>query len=372
MNSAINGVSVVIPAYMPDHKLLPLVKELIDAGFEDVIVVDDGGGDEFAGIFDELKAEPKCTVLTHRTNRGKGAALKTALVYYADTHPNSSGVVTADADGQHTVHDIVSCSEQMAETGKVILGSRDFSGEEVPPKSKFGNRVTSFVFRLFFGMKITDTQTGLRAFPRQYVMTALEASGDRYEYETNVLVLLKKRSVPYEELKIETVYHDNNKGSHFRPVRDSIRIYSTLLKYVGNSLASSLIDNLIFLILLHFLAPDGKKLFVFICCIISRTVAATVNFVINKKTVFGGEHNKYTVLRYAAVAVPMMLLSATFTTWVSKILEARLPIANTLIKVVIDTTLFFITFRVQNQWVFNSGKFKSKPEDENDENDENK
>ena len=272
----------------------------------------------------------------------------------------------------HTVHDIVSCSEQMAETGKVILGSRDFSGEEVPPKSKFGNRITSFVFRLFFGMKITDTQTGLRAFPRQYVMTALEASGDRYEYETNVLVLLKKRSVPYEELKIETVYHDNNKGSHFRPVRDSIRIYSTLLKYVGNSLASSLIDNLIFLILLHFLAPDGKKLFVFICCIISRTVAATVNFVINKKTVFGGEHNKYTVLRYAAVAVPMMLLSATFTTWVSKILEARLPIANTLIKVVIDTTLFFITFRVQNQWVFNSGKFKSKPEDENDENDENK
>ncbi len=356
MPNNLSDVSIVIPAYKPDERIHDLINQLSELGFDDFIVVDDGSGSKYADVFKVIEKREDVTLLNHEINRGKGAALQTAFTYFSEARNGKIGLVTADADGQHLPADIARCAEKMIQTGKVILGSRDFSGDNIPARSKTGNRITSIVFHLFFGMKISDTQTGLRAIPSEYVESALCAHGDRYEFETNVLLILKKRNIPYEELKIETVYLDNNSSSHFRVFRDSVRIYSTILRFVTSSLASSLIDYILFL-LIHIIFSIGDGIGeTFICCMVSRGIATTVNYFINVNAVFNKEKSRHAMLRYFALAIPLMLISATFISVIGKRLEVFNPYLKTLIKMVVDTTLFFASFRIQHQWVFNSGK----------------
>ena len=362
MTESLAGVSVVIPAYKPDEKLLTLIDELTAVGFSDIIVVDDGGGRDFAPIFESVAKRPSCTVLTHEINRGKGAALRTALTFFAETRKDFSCLVTADADGQHLPEDIKSCALKTLETGKVILGSRNFSEAGIPKRSRMGNKATSIVFRLFFGMKISDTQTGLRGFPAEYVPDILFAKGERYEFETNVLLLLKKRNIPIEELRIKTVYLDENKSSHFRVIWDSLRIYSMILKYIAASLGSSLLDNILFLLINLIFDIKGNVLGTFLAYISARTIAALVNYLINKNAVFGKEKSRHAILRYLAVAIPLMLISATFVVWIGKSLDVINPYLKTVIKMIVDTILFFASFRIQHQWVFNSAEKKKNKE----------
>ena len=171
--------TLVIPSLDPDEKLISVVDSAIEAGIRDVLLVDDGSAEGKRRIFTGLgEAHPEVILLTHGKNQGKGAALKTAFRYFLEHRGNSLGVVTADGDGQHRIEDIIACGEAMeADGGSVVLGCRDFASENVPPKSRFGNKITSLVFRLFFGMKLSDTQTGLRAIPSQYIPALLEAGG---------------------------------------------------------------------------------------------------------------------------------------------------------------------------------------------------
>ena len=233
--------TLVIPSLDPDEKLTATVLSAIEAGVDDILLVDDGSRPENRHYFTELAARTEVTLLTHQINRGKGAAFKTAFAYFLANRPGKAGVVTADGDGQHAT--------------AVVLGCRDFSLEHVPPRNRAGNRITSVVFRLFCGMTLSDTQTGLRAIPTQYIGPLLAAKGTRYEYETNMLLLMGSLSIPYREVKIETIYFEGNRNSHFRPVRDSLRVYGLILKYMASSLLSSGLDVLLFFLFSRFLFP---------------------------------------------------------------------------------------------------------------------
>ena len=134
-------VTVIIPAYKPDEKLISTLNDLTVAGFSDILVVDDGSGTEFAPIFDQVKEIPACTLLRHPVNRGKGAALKTAMTYFLDNRPEQAGVVTADADGQHLAKDIAAVSGAMAESGKVVLGVCSALTDFVTNAARLGLRV---------------------------------------------------------------------------------------------------------------------------------------------------------------------------------------------------------------------------------------
>lgn len=219
---------VVIPALNPTAKLPGMIRELSPAR---IVVVNDGSAPEYDGVFGELKATG-CVVLTHERNRGKGDALKTGIRYALGVYPNADGVVTADADGQHSPKDIRRIAERMNETPKsVVLGVRDFSQKQTPFKSRFGNRMTSLAFRLKTGVKLDDTQTGLRGFPMCYAGVALLAEGSRFEYEMNLLMTLRKAGIPLTAVPIETIYSDNNRSTHFRAVRDSLRVYLNIIKF---------------------------------------------------------------------------------------------------------------------------------------------
>ena len=190
-------IAVLIPAYKPDERLITLVDELRAAGFTRIVVIDDGGGQAYRHIFDAL--DGKADVLVHEVNRGKGAGLKTGLEYIRKWP--GVGVVTADCDGQHTPADCRKIADALlAEPDALILGSRD--KRQMPPRSKAGNTLTCGVFALLTGLRISDTQTGLRGLPACALERFSRLDGDRYEYEINMLIDASRIPLPVREVTI--------------------------------------------------------------------------------------------------------------------------------------------------------------------------
>jgi glycosyltransferase involved in cell wall biosynthesis len=222
----------VIPSLNPDAKLINLVNELIENNFKKIIIVDDGSIDKI--IFNKLKEKKEVIVLTHDVNKGKGAALKTAFSYYKDKLIDKyKGVVCLDSDGQHRVSDAINVANTMIKENKFTLGTRLFNTKETPLRNKTGNRITSRVFKWFYGVYIKDTQTGLRAIPNRLIDLHLNTYGDRFEYEMNALIDLVKNGEKIQEVDIKTVYLANsNKKSNFKVFKDSYKIYKLMFKRI--------------------------------------------------------------------------------------------------------------------------------------------
>lgn len=227
--AALRGVGIIIPAWQPENVLVDVVSELVQRGFERIVVVDDGSGPEFAPVFQSLLLFPQVALLRHQTNRGKGSALKTGFRFLLVTPANLGGVVTADADGQHRPEDIEHVARALLQNGTAwVLGSRRFP-KGIPSRSRFGNELTRRIFRVLTGCVISDTQTGLRGLPIGLLQELIALPGGRYEYEMRMLAHLCRSGTRMVEVPIATVYLHQNRGSHFKPLRDSARIYLVLL-----------------------------------------------------------------------------------------------------------------------------------------------
>ena len=179
---------IVIPAYQPDEKLAGVVDALIQKTVFPIVIVDDGSREDCQPLFAALAEKDRVTVLHHEVNRGKGAAMKTAFQYVYDHCPDEEGVITVDADGQHLPDDVLRVADTFrSNRNALVTGSRRFTGN-VPFKSRAGNAITRFVFAISTGVKVYDTQTGLRAFSRENIPRMLSLKGDRYEYEISQLL----------------------------------------------------------------------------------------------------------------------------------------------------------------------------------------
>lgn len=355
MNAA-SQVTVVIPSLNPDEKLKQTVNSLIQLGFQHILCVNDGSKAECVPNFPQNI--PECTVLVHKTNQGKGAAMKTAFRYILDSGIKTAGVITVDGDGQHRAEDVLRCAEAMLQTHTVVLGVRNFDLPQVPKRSRFGNKMTSLTFRVFCGLKISDTQTGLRAIPTEYLARMLEIHGDRYEYETNMLLQFQSLNIPCSETVIETVYIEDNQTSHFRPVRDSLRIYGLILKFVSSSLISSVVDLTAFFLLSLFLPTLCGIAADAISTVLARLISSSVNFSINHCRVFQSKAPlKRTLIRYYILAVSILILSSASITALSILFDLGNPdyaFIKTILKFLIDSVLFLVSFRVQREWVFSN------------------
>jgi len=350
--------SVILPSYNPSERLLTTLKGLIDAGFDDIILVDDGSREDRQQYFTEAEKLDEVTVVHHEVNRGKGRALKTGIDYFLKNRPDCIGAVTTDDDGQHTPEDVMTCTQLMEQSGKAVFGARDFSLPEVPPKSRFGNKTTSFVFRAFCGIKITDTQTGLRAFPREYMQLLLDTSGERFEYETNVLLEMHRNGLQFTEQRIKTVYIDNNSETHFNPFKDSLKIYAVIFKFMLSSGLSSVIDIVVFT-LINMLMPDAidDKLRVLFATVGARVVSSLFNFFANRTRVFRStEAVGKTMLKYYILCVVQTACSYGLVYLLTWLIATPYRIIESLIKIVVDVVLFFISFGIQRDWVFGSKK----------------
>ena len=225
-----DDIFILIPSYQPTKILLKLVSELRKHAFP-IVIVRDGCNCDYDNIYQTLETKYQCRILAHDKNLGKGRALKTGFHDLLKNSPKAKAVITVDSDGQHSMKDILKLAKAVLKThNKLILGTREFDAN-VPLKSKIGNQTTRFLFRWLVGKKINDTQTGLRAIPTQMLERFLDLSGDRYDYELNMLIATRKFSIEIEEIIIKTIYIEGNQASHFRPLIDSIRIYRYLFLY---------------------------------------------------------------------------------------------------------------------------------------------
>ena len=360
----LKNVTVVLPSLDPDEKLGIVIDGLLEYGFSDILLVNDGSKEENFRFFEEAARHPQVTLLHHPRNLGKGAALKTAFRYVLENRPDSAGVVTVDGDGQHHPEDTGSCALHMLETGRLTLGVRDFSLPEVPERSRFGNRATSLVFKVFVGLSIADTQTGLRAIPRRDLAALTAIAGDRFEYETNMLLAMKEQSIPFDQVKILTVYIEENKSSHFRAVRDSWRIYRLILahffKYTASSLVSALVDEGLFLLLTWALAkPLSGFALKAVPVAAARVVSSLLNYYLNHKLVFRSRVAKTTSLgRYSLLAVGICLGQMVLTHGICllfRIGEQQL-VAQGVVYALVMTLLFGVSFLAQQRWVFANKK----------------
>lgn len=351
-------VSVILPSYNPSDKLLKTVEQLSLAGFDDIIIINDGSEQRCTEIFEEVKRRPCITILSHEKNMGKGRALKTGFEYFLENRPDKTGVVTVDDDLQQSCKDIQACAEQMEKSGKAVFGARNFKSGNVPFKSRAGNNITAFVFRTACGIKITDTQTGLRALPASYLPTLIRTSGERFEYETNMLLEMKKADLPFEEHPIETIYIDNNSSSHFRYFRDSVKIYAVIFKYILSSLSAALIDLIIFTLLNLFL-PENLEDWarIFAATAAARVVSSAVNYTVNRKGVFKSKSNVgNSLIKYYILCICQAFVSYGLVYLISLVTSTGQSLLQTVFKMIVDVILFFICFAVQREWVFKDEK----------------
>ncbi|MFA6807507.1 MAG: phosphodiester glycosidase family protein [Eubacteriales bacterium] len=345
------NLTAIIPSLNPDEKLLQVVSSLIDNNFKHIIVIDDGSEEKHKCFFDKIEKLSPCVVLRHEKNCGKGVALKTAFQYYLEKNTTDIGVVTVDGDNQHRAEDVFQCAQVLNENpNALVLGVRSFKNTDVPLRSRLGNKLTSLIFKFVCGLKISDTQTGLRAISNENILKFLDVIGDRYEYETNMLLETQNSNISIIEVKIASIYIENNKNSHFRPIIDSWRIYKTLIKFIFSSMASFIVDILMFW-LLHMLLPISSSVYlILVASLGARSVSSILNYSINHKIVFAGSSNSRlaVIIRYYLLCV----LQAGASFYGVYLLSLRIQGNIVLLKIVVDTVLFFISFYIQREWVF--------------------
>lgn len=337
-------MTVVIPAYRPDRALVEVTEKLWDYGYR-IVVVDDGSGKEYMPVFDCVRE--RCVILTHLANRGKGAAIKTALRYIRSVGWECDAVGVMDADGQHMAEDmrkLLLFAQEHKNT--LVLGVRSV-GRKMPFRSRLGNRITRTVFRLVSGTNVSDTQTGLRAFGPELIPELLKVEGDRYEYEMNVLMAFARTGIPLAEVPVSTVYRDQgNSTSHFRVFRDSVRIYRDILKFALSSLSSFVLDYMLFSILMFFLPHTAAA--ALLANVTARIISACYNYAMNCRFVFHTKKRIGTAAGYFALAAFILVMNSLILETFVQILHMSVYPA----KLLTECLLFVLSFLIQNGMIF--------------------
>lgn len=334
---------ILIPAYKPAGELTTLVDELILRGARRIVVVDDGSGPAYRPLFEGLATRPEVRVLRHAVNLGKGAALKTGINAILCDVPDAETIVTADADGQHSPADILHVAETAASTPKaLILGARNFDGN-VPWRSRLGNEITRAVFSILIGRRLSDTQTGLRAIPAPLWPHLLRLHSQGYDFELDMLIAAKHHDFGIVEIPIETIYLEENRGSHFNPLLDSMRIYFVLVRFASVSMATAILDNAIFG-LIYWLSSQLA-----VSQIAGRLAALAFNYLTVKKTVFvSRQKHRDSFVKYLILVVVSGVMSYSLI----RLITTNLPVSVMPAKIVVESLLFFFNFVVERDWVF--------------------
>jgi glycosyltransferase involved in cell wall biosynthesis len=216
---------IVIAAYKETHSIGHVVKELVKAGYRNVVVVDDGSPDDTYSVAKQHTRH----VLKHVINRGQGAALKTGIDYAL--LQGADVVVTFDADGQHRVEDLPAMIAPV-KSGEVdvALGSRFLSrGTNVPFFRKLVLKAGIVIVWLFYGIRLTDVHNGFRALSR-HAAEQIEITMDRMEHASEILSEIKRRKLKYVEVPVVIRYTEYSKA-HGQSSLNAVRIFYKMLMH---------------------------------------------------------------------------------------------------------------------------------------------
>ena len=340
-------MAILIPAFNPNQNTLDLVLDLSYFKWNKIIVVNDGSSKESQIFFDNLNDIENVHILTHLSNQGKGAALKTGIDYVNSKLTELDGLITVDADGQHLVKDIEKIAiEVKNRKNDVIFGVRLFD-ESIPFRSKFGNKITKYLLYIFNGISLEDTQTGLRYLPISIFDEFLKLPGNKYEFELECIFAIKKLGYNITQIQIKTVYINDNKDSHFRPLIDSTRIYLVFIRFTFSSFLSYGFDITLFLFFLSYLESILYATF------FARIISGVFNFYLNRNFVFRVNKKNNLVkesFSYIALWTTLLILSGV-------IVSSSQGSATYVIipfKIIVDLMLFLVAFYVQKNIIFNT------------------
>lgn len=343
----------VIPSYMPDEKLGQTVAGCLRVcgSIQRLVVVDDGSGPEYAEVFERIAAaDERVEVLHLGVNSGMGGALKAGMQHAMHKYPDATGFAVFDADGQHHPEDVCRVVDRFLENPDAfVIGVREYRDPaiEIPFRSRFGNRVTEIVFRLCTGVRLSDTQSGLRCYPRKIAAMCTQIEKNRYEFQLEALILAVENAACVQ-VPIRTIYEENNRRSHFRPVLDSLRIYLVFVRFIASSLISFAVDYVVFAVaylVLERLVPRP----ILCSLIVSRACSCSVNFIINKFSVFRMRgRSAMEALSFVVLAVLLFALSY-FGIW---LMREWMGVSPLIAKILVETALFAASFAVQRFYVF--------------------
>ena len=323
--------------------MIGIARELAALPAAAVVVIDDGSGPDYFGIFEQLRQLDKVQVIRHAVNLGKGAALKTGINYALVHFPQIGGIVTADADGQHDPSDVRNVALRFGENpGAIVLGVRGFTGA-IPLRSRLGNSITRGVMRLVVGQRLSDTQTGLRAIPRGLLERMLSVPASGYEFELEMLIAARQLRVLVIEQPIRTIYEPGNPTSHFQPLRDSMRIYFVLLRFGLISAMTAALDNIAFFLLFH---ASG---IVAISLVSARVLSLTFNYTFVRRAVFlSSAQHRVALPRYLLLGIANVIASYSLISLLTHILPLRVIAA----KILAETGLWIANFAIQRDFIF--------------------
>lgn len=323
---------LVIPAFNPSVNLINLIDKLLNS-FVKIIIIDDGSiSYESKDIFNKLEKLSKILILKHKVKLGKGKALKTGYEYCVN-NIEFDYLITADADGQHLNSDIIRVSNNtLIQKSDLIMGEREFDAK-VPFRSRVGNVITAKIFSFLYALNLKDTQTGLRAYKKDIIKELILIKGNGYEYESNVLKWVAKSKKKISSIKISTVYIDDNSSSHFSPIKDSIKIYISIIGFPVSSFVSFLLDYLIFIIL--YISTND----LFISIFFARIASGFVNFRINKFFFLDNQEKPFWyVQRYLILSIAVLIIS-----YLLILLLINLNFSPYLSKIIADSILYFVS-----------------------------
>lgn len=341
---------IIMPAYRPAPDFPELVSSICDRGYHVIVVYDLDHNAPDDTILSSM--DTRATVLCNPSNVGKGVAIRTGLAYIRDhflinSLETGGTVAIMSANGMYTVQDLdhlLTAATSAEGHGKLTLGVRVFT-EKTPFLSHIGNIVTRALFHLLVHTRVSDTLTGLRAFDVSLLPTFLEVEGERSEYEMNQLTYCARHEIGFCEVPVE---RDHPRGvDNFHLLRDSLRIYLGLFKFVRNSFLSFLVDFALFCLLSFLLTSPLPATGDLIANVIARVISASMSYLLNCKYVFKRRPDRRSAVQFALLTAGILCLNSMVL-----YLWKLTPIPTQICKLLTEIIMFFVNYMVQNKIIF--------------------
>lgn len=349
------NVIPIVTVHNPDENLEKVVSGLVEAKFKEIIVVNVDSDQSRNKYFEALGKYENCKILYNLPDKGRGRALKIAFKYILDNKMKAAGIVTVNGYNQFNMDDIVLCAREMVrKKDSLVFASRDLRKKEFPLRTRIGNFLMKGVCRFACGCSLSDPLTGLRAIPYKYLEGMCRVKGDKYDYDTNLILYTKENGIAITEVKIDSVYLEKKIEEHYKPILDAIRISSSIFKFILSSVVSSGLDQFVYLIMIALLSSYDIRpaLGIFIATVVGRAISSLVNFTFNRRAVFKSDNPVgKTMAKYYTLCVTQMTISYFLVYIISHHLSV-MGAFTVFIKLCVDICLFLIGFQIQRRWVF--------------------
>ena len=350
---------IVIPALNPPSSFVSYAEALRREGFSRIVVVNDGSRTDKLPVFFKLK-RLGVTVVDHPHNRGQGAALRTGFQYYLDHFQGQSdGVITLNADRQIPPSDVVRIAsslhnEQAMGSFALVVGTRNLEGKNVTDYDYNMGGVMKLLYHMLMGVRLNDPLSGVFGIPDLRVRQCLEIGSDGYAYATSMTMSFEK--IGCRQVPVSYANYEEGVEPAFRKIPDTIRILYTIFKkfivYSITSVGASILDVIMFGIF-HSITFRGNPMAIIYSTICARVISASVNYLLTKHFVFHFKSDSAQETTKSAgaffVLTAMQCICSALIVSAMKMLLGGSAVG---IKVIVDTTLFFVSYKIQHKYIF--------------------